>query len=177
MRVLALLTATLLVGCALPPRHGETLWVTVAHIYGPEDLQKSWNAALAARVKGVGLSDRDIADGRLIRVACGLVTDTTWNSYAYLPPGVSVQRNEVLELRIEDPADGRKLGWNPIVGRVERFKFPGSSRAYAYVPDWKERGLDTNFERIPLGPEQESRYVIWHREYVVKCRQDDFFHP
>jgi hypothetical protein len=165
--------SAVLVGCAPAPRHAETVWVTVAHVYTPEDLQKSWNTALASQVKGAGLSEREVADGRVLRVACALRTDHTWGSYAYLPPGMSVRKNEVLELRIEDPTDDSRFGWNPVVGRVERFEFPGSLRAYTYVPDWKERGLPFNFERIALQPEQRGRYEISHSEYIIKCRQGD----
>jgi hypothetical protein len=163
----------LVVGCALPPRHDETVWVAVAYVYTPEDLQKSWNVALASQAKGAGLTDQDVSGGRLLRVACGLWTNSTWGSYAYLPPGMSVRKDEVLELRIEDPTEGSRLGWNPVVGRVERFKFPGSARAHKYVPDWKERGLYVNFERIPLQPEQQGRYETSHSEYIIKCRQGD----
>jgi hypothetical protein len=169
----AVVTAAVLAGCATPPRHAETVWVTVANIYTPEDLQKSWNAGLAAQAKGAGLTEADVATGRLLRVECGLGTDHTWASHAYLPPGMKVGRNEVLELRIEDPTEGSRVGWNPVVGRVERFKFPGSSRAYTYIPDWKERQLPFNYERIPLAPEQRGRYEILHGEYIIKCRQGD----
>jgi hypothetical protein len=172
-RALALLASALVAGCALPPRHTETVWVTVAYIYTPADLEKSWNAAVVSRAKGAGLTDEDIAAGRLLRVACGLGTNDTWGSYAHLPPGMSVRRDEILELRIEDPAEDSRLGWNPVVDRVERFKFPGSARAHKYVPDWKERGLYVNFERIPLQPEQRGRYEIAHSEYIIKCRQGD----
>jgi hypothetical protein len=175
-RYLAGLALALLAGCALPPRHTETVWVTVAHIYAPEDLQKSWNVGLASLAKGAGMSEEDIAAGRLLRVACGLGTDDTWASYAYLPPGMSVRKDEVLVLRIEDSTEGYRLGWNAIVGRVEGFKFPGSSRAQSYVPDWKERGLRVSFERIPLAPEQRGRYEIAHGEYIIKCRQGDWLH-
>ncbi len=173
MRALTLLASTLVVGCALPPRHAETVWVTVAYIYTLEDLRKSWNAAVASRAKGAGLSDEDIAAGHVLRVACGLGTDHTWGSYAYLPPGMRVRKDDVLELQIEDPTEGSMLGWNPVVGPVGRFKFPGSARAYAHVRDWKERGLDTNLERVPLKPEQRGRYELWHSEYIIKCRQGD----
>jgi hypothetical protein len=172
-RALALLALTLVAGCALPPRHAETVWVTVAYIYTPADLERSWHVAVASRVKGAGLTDEDIAAGRLLRVVCGLGPGQTWGSYAHLPPGMSVRRDEVLELRIEDPADESRLGWNPVVGRVERFKFPGASRAYAYVPERKEHELHVDRERIPLASEQRGRYEIAHSEYVIKCRQGD----
>jgi hypothetical protein len=164
--------AAVVAGCALP-RHGEAIWVAVTHVYTPDDLEKSWNVALASQATGAGLTGQDVAEGRVIRVACGLGADHAWASYAHLPPGMSVRKDEILELRIEDRREGAILGWNPVVGRVERLKFAGSSRAYAYVPDWKERGLPFNFERIPLQPEQRGRYEIVHSEYLVKCRQPD----
>jgi hypothetical protein len=168
-----LLTSTLVAGCALPPRHDETIWATVAYVYTPADLEKSWNVAVASRAKGAGLTDQDVAGGRLLRVACGLGTNHTWASYAYLPRGMSVRKDEILEVRIEDPREGSTLGWNPVVGRVERFKFPGASRAYAYVPEPKERGLNVDRERITLAPEQRGRYEVVHSEYIIKCRQGD----
>jgi hypothetical protein len=164
--------AAVLAGCALP-RHGEAVWVTVSHVYTSDDLQKSWNVALASQVKGAGLTEQDVADGRVIRVTCGLGANDTWASYAYLPPGMSVRKDEILELRIEDPREGAILGWNPVVGRVERFKFPGASRAYAYVPERKEHGLNVDREPIPLAPEQRGRYEIAYSEYIIKCRQGD----
>jgi hypothetical protein len=172
-RALALLTSTVIAGCAGSPRHAETVWATVAYIYAPADLEKSWNAGLASLVKGAGLTDQDVAAGRLLRVACGLGTDHAWSSYAYLPPGMTARKDEVLEVRIEDPREGSTLGWNPVVGRVERFKFAGASRAYKYVPERKERGLNVDRERIRLAPEQRGRYEIVYSEYIVKCRQGD----
>lgn len=169
----AVVAGGLLAACAERPRHEEIVWAAAIQVYTPQDLQRSWNAALAARVKGAGLSENDVGAGRLLRVACGLGTDQVWASYAYLPPGMSVRPGDVLEVRIEDPTETRRLGWNTIVGRVERFKFPGSARAYTYVPDWKEQGLDDGFERIPLQPEQRGRYEIAHSEYLIKCRQGD----
>jgi hypothetical protein len=172
-RHLTVLVFVLLAGCAAAPKHTETVWVTAAYVYAPADLEKSWNAGLASLVKGAGLTDQDVAAGRLLRVACGLGTNHTWASYAYLPPGMSVRKDEILELRIEDPREGSNLGWNPVVGRVERFKFPGASRAYAYVPERKERGLNVDRERITLAPEQRGRYEVVHSEYIIKCRQGD----
>jgi hypothetical protein len=171
-RCLALLASALLVGCAEQPRLDETMWVTVARVYTPEDLQKSWNTGLAARVKAAGLSEADVAAGRVLRVACGLGTDDTWVSYAYLPPGMNVHRDEVLELRFDDRSGRAGFGWNPIIGRVEEFRFPGALRAYA----WKERGASADLERTPVEPEQRGRYMVSHGDYVIKCRQDDKFH-
>jgi hypothetical protein len=170
---LALVASALVAGCAQTPRHGETVWATVAYVYTTEDLKRSWNLELAARVKGAGMSEADVAAGRLLRVACGLGPDRSWVSYAYLPPGMTARRDDILEVRIEDPAGDSRIGWNPVVGRVERFKYPGSARAYAYVPASKEQGLRAGFEQIPLSPDQRGRYEVANAEYVIKCRQGD----
>jgi hypothetical protein len=35
----------------------------------------------------------------------------------------------------------------------------------------RERGLRTNFERIPLAPEVRDRYLVVQGSYLVKCRR------
>ena len=37
-------------------------------------------------------------------------------------------------------------------------------------PDWKERGLSSNFERVPLPAAQADRYLVVQGAYLVKCR-------
>ncbi len=160
-----------LTGCASQPRGMETVWVTVVQVYSPEDMQRPWNQALLSRARAVGISEKDIKAGRLLRVACGLGTDYTWGSYGYLPQEGAVRVDEIVRLKVEDPSNDDRLGLNPVLGRVEDFGFPGSTRAYRYLPDWKEKGRFLNFERIPLAPEQEGHYEISHGNYVIKCRQ------
>ncbi|HRA79523.1 MAG TPA: hypothetical protein PK956_12000 [Burkholderiaceae bacterium] len=165
------LSLVALAGCASQPRQAETVWVTVVEVYSPESLRQSWNRPLAARAGAAGLGEADVAAGRLLRVACGLGSDYVWGSYARLPAGMAVRRDEILELRVDDPGTDDRMGLNPVVRRVAEFPFPGSLRAYEFIPDWRERGLSANIERIALAPAQRGRYVISHSYYSIKCRQ------
>lgn len=74
---------------------------------------------------------------------------------------------------VDEPGTDNAMGINPALGPVNTFNWPGSLPAYRYIPEWKERNLSRNFERIPLEPGQQGRYVISHGSYVIKCRQDD----
>ncbi|MDQ9171830.1 hypothetical protein Q8A64_15560 [Oxalobacteraceae bacterium R-40] len=159
-------------GCATQPETSETVWVVVKSVYSADELGQSFNSSAAKRFADAGFNEKDISAGRLLKVACGLGTDYTWGSYAYLPPGVAVKSGDVVRLRIDEPATDDRPGMNPVVDRVERFNYPGSLQAYRYIPDWKERNLFLNFERIPLAREQERRYIISHGAYVIKCRQN-----
>lgn len=161
----------LLSACASQPRSTETIWTTVADVYSKDKLNQSYNAQVLERFRSAGFSEQDIEQGRLIRVACGLGTDYTWGSYAYLPPGLKVKKEDVLQLRVDDPGTDDRMGMNPVLSQVEWFKWPGSLHAYRYISDWKEKNLFLNFERIPLEPEQQGRYVVSHGSYVIKCRQ------
>lgn len=163
----------LLSACASQPRSTETIWITVADVYSKDKLNQSYNAQLRERFRSAGFSEQDIEQGRLIRVACGLGTDYTWGSYAYLPLGMKVKKEDVLRLRIDDPGTDDRMGMNSVLSQVEWFKWPGSLHAYRYIPDWKERNLFLNFERIPLEPGQQGRYVVSHGAYIIKCRQAD----
>lgn len=160
-----------LAGCASQPKMTETIWVTVVQVYTPKDMQQSFNRPVLDRFSQAGHTAADIAAGRMLRVACGLGTDYTWGSYAFLPAGMQAHKDEVLRLRIEEPTTDDRMGLNPVLGRVEEFPFPGNMHAYRYIPDWKERKLFLNFERIPLAPQQEGRYAITHGAYIIKCRQ------
>jgi hypothetical protein len=66
------------------------------------------------------------------------------------------RKDEVVRLPVNEPTTNEKMGVNSAASRVEEFKFPGSLRAHRSIPDWKERGLFLNAERIQLQPEQEG---------------------
>lgn len=168
-RVLALVAAAALAGCAAQPRVADEVWVGVEQVYSAQDLGQPFNKAVRERFAQAGYSAKDIEAGRLLRVACGLGSDYTWGSYAWLPQGMQVQRNDVLRLRVDEPTTDDRMGLNPVVGPVPGLR--GSSSAYRFIPDWKERNLSRNIEQIPLPRAQEGRYVISHSSYVIKCRQ------
>jgi len=166
---LILATAVVLAGCASQPKVADEVWVGVMQVYSTQDFAQPFNKAVRERFAQAGYSGKDIEAGRLLRVACGLGSDYTWGSYAWLPQGMHVQRNDVVRLRVEEPTSDDRMGLNPVVGSVPGLQ--GSSSAYRFIPDWRERNLSRNIEQIPLPPAQQGRYVIAHSSYVIKCRQ------
>jgi hypothetical protein len=157
-------------GCASSPKPSEIIWVSVVDLYTPAELKRDFNRRVADLFEKEGYSAKDIADGRLLRVACGLGTDYTWGSYAVLPEGLQAKKGQVLRLKIDRPGNDQQMGLNPVLGTTE-FRWDGVLPAYRYIPDWKERNLALNFERIPLDAGQQGRYVVSHGSYVIKCRQ------
>ena len=169
---MALIAAILLSGCGTPPKPNEVVWASVAEIYTPEKLARSYNRVLAARAAGEGMNAADIEEGRLVRVGCGVGPDYSWGAYAYAPKGLKLRAEQVVRVAVKDEGTDDRMGWNPILGSVS-FDYRDSMPAYRFIPDWRERGLSRNIERIELEPGQRGRYVIVHSQYLIKCRQDD----
>lgn len=162
-----------LAGCASQPVVSDKVWVSVVHVYASKDMQQSFNKPVMERFAQAGFTEQDVGAGRMLRVACALGTDYAWGSYAYLPAGMQARKDEILQLRVEEATTDDRMGLNPVIGAVDGFPFPGSLHAHRFIPDWKERNLFLNFERIPLKPEQQGRYEIVHSSYLIKCRQPD----
>ena len=163
----------LLGGCGTPPKSGETVWVTVAEVYTPEKLARSYNQRLAAQASAEGMTSADIESGRLVKVGCGIGPDYSWGAYAHAPKGLKLREEQVVRVAVTDVGDDNRMGWNRILGPVENFHYRGSMPAYRFIPDWRERGLSRNIEQIDLEPGQRGRYAIVHSQYLIKCRQDD----
>lgn len=161
-----------LAGCASSPKPQEVIWVSVVDLYTTAELKRDFNRRVADLFEKEGYSAKDVADGRLLRVACGLGTDHTWGSYAYLPADLPVKKGQVLRMRVDRPGNDEWMGVNPVLGSVADFRWEGVLPAYRYISDWKERNLALNFERVPLDPGQQGRYVVSHGSYVIKCRQE-----
>jgi hypothetical protein len=160
--------AAMLAGCAAQPKAADEVWAGVVQVYSAADLAQPFNKDVRERFARAGLGEKDADAGRLLRVACGLGADYAWGSYDWLPPGAQVGRNGVVRLRVDEaPADDR-MGLNRVLAPVPGAW--GSKPAYSFIPDWKERGLSRNIERIPLPPADAGRYVIVHSNYLVKCR-------
>jgi hypothetical protein len=170
---MALMAAFLLGGCGTPPKSNEVVWATVAEIYTPEKLARSYNRALAARAVEEGLNSADIEAGRLVKVGCGIGPDYSWGAYAYAPKGLNLREEQVVRVAVTDVGDDNRMGWNRLLGPVENFGYRGSMPAYRFIPDWRERGLSRNIEQINLEPGQRGRYAIVHSQYLIKCRQGD----
>jgi hypothetical protein len=160
-------------GCASGPRVGRDAWVGVDAVLAARDLSghRGHSARLnldAARLRAAGVDDAAVAAGRVARVSCSPSVDATWSSFAILPPGLALQRGQVVRLRVLEDSDNDRLGLNTVVGGVEP-GLPGSRLAYRAIPDWRERGLSNNFERIALPPGQAGRYRIVQGSYVIAC--------
>jgi len=162
-------TVTALTACGSMPRTGDYVTVNVDYVLTPEIFWLQGNEYTRLKAKEMGLVENDIKSGRIVKVSCGVGSDWPWRSIAYLPTGMHVQEKEILNLRVDNEPEYPNAGWNPIVSRAEKFNFPGSSRAYKFIPDWRERGLAWNFERIPLEPNQRGLFHIVFSEYLIKC--------
>lgn len=167
-RALVLATAALLSGCGTQPRVADEVLAGVVQVYSAQDLAQPFHKAERDRFAAAGFGTNDFEQGRLLRVACGLGSDYTWGSYAWLPEGMHVKRNDVVRLRVDEPTRDDRMALNPVLSVVPGAW--GSASAYRFIPDWRERKLSRNIERIPLPPGQEGRYVISHSSYVIKCR-------
>lgn len=160
-------------GCASGPQLGSDAWVGVDAVLAAGDLggHRGYSARLnldAARLRAAGVDDAAVATGRVALVSCSPSVDATWSSFAILPTGLAVRRGQVLRLRVQEDSHNDRLGLNAVVGGVEP-GLPGSRPAYRAIPDWRERGLANNFERIALPPEQAGRYRIVQGSYVIAC--------
>jgi hypothetical protein len=160
-------------GCGTPPKTGGSVWASVAEVYTPEKLSRSYNQRLAARAAAEGLTNADIEQGRLVKVGCGIGPDYAWGAYAYAPKGLKLREEQVVRVAVKDPGNDDRMGWNPILGVVQGFDYRGSMPAYRFIPDWRERGLNRNIERIDLEPGQQGRYAIVHSQYLIRCRQGE----
>jgi hypothetical protein len=165
----AILVATLLLSaCAWGPAVNDVVSASV-RVLTPADVSRLKPLERQKlQEAGVRLED-DVAAGRLVRVACAVMTDGTWGSLAVLPRGLSVANQDVVQVRVKDRGDNDHDGVNEVLGLVSP-RITSGQRAYRFIPDWRERGLRNNFERIELPREIRDRYLIVHSTYVVKCR-------
>lgn len=152
------------------PEKGEHITVNVDYVFTPEILALQGNEHPRQKAAEAGLGEEDVKMGRIVKVSCGVGSDWPWRSVAHLPAGMIVKEKEILDLRIDEEPEYPTPGWNPIVSRAAEFNFPGASRAYKFIPDWRERGLARNFERIPLEAGQRGLFHIVFSEYLIKCR-------
>jgi hypothetical protein len=171
--ILAAFVVLVLMGCASGPPVGGTAWVGVDAVLTAADLQGHRGHSVrrnldGARLAAAGVTEADIAAGRLLLVSCSPSIDATWSSFAIAPPGVVARRGEVLQLQVREDSGNERLGLNRITGGIE----PGlrdTMPAYRAIPDWRERGLSNNFERLPLPPALQGRYRIVQGSYVIAC--------
>lgn len=161
-----LLPLALLSGCASAPQRGETITVAVnAVLRDPADLVGSERAALAASP----VDPAAMAEGRLLRVNCAVMSDGSWGGLALLPPGDRAGPGQALRLTLQDPGDNSRDGVNRVTDTV-RLPDPHSRRqAYTFVPDWRERGRSSNIDPVPLPEADRGRYLVVQGSYLIRC--------
>lgn len=169
--LLVWLAALTLSGCGSLPRPGDTVTVGVHGPLTSRDLtdRRDVAAALPA-LKAAGIGPAEIAAGRVLRVQCAVTTDGWWDSLAVLPEKFGPVDQRALTLRVLDTGDNDRLAVNVVVQPVEPRLGPGGL-AYRPIPDWRERGLSTNFERQPPAGGPASAYLIVQGSWVVRCRR------
>lgn len=159
-----------LAGCASAPPAGS---VVTAEVWGVVSVQ-DWASGIGLKpaereaLRARGVDDAAVAAGRVVKLHCALMTDGWWESLGVLPPGVVAARGTVLRLRTEDAGNNDRLGVNPVLGVAAGL--PAGQRAYRAVPNWRELGRSSNFERVELAPELRDRYLVVQGGYLVRCR-------
>ena len=162
-----LLASLLLAACASGPAENSVVNAAV-HVLTPADVSRLKPLQLQ-KLKEAGVTREDVSAGRLVRVGCALMSDGTWGSLAVLPRGLAVADRDVVQVRVKDAGDNDYDGVNEVLGPVTP-RLTSGQPAYRFIPDWRERGLRRNIERIELPPEIRHRYFVVHSSYVVKCR-------
>lgn len=162
-----LLAAAVLAGCASMPQRGETVTVAVHSVLRDmATMGRSERAALAASP----VDPAAIAEGRLLRVHCAVMSDGSWGGLALLPPGARAERGQALRLTLQDIGDNDRDGVNRVT-RLDILPDPHSGRqAYTFVPDWRERGRSSNIDPVPLPEADRGRYLVVQGSYVIRCR-------
>jgi hypothetical protein len=161
-------------GCASAPPMGAEVTVGIDRAVAVHQLIRSGYSASfnvnAQRLRDAGLTEADVAAGRLVQVSCSTMTDGWWDSLAVVPAGMTVRPGQVVRMRVIEATTNERVGLNRISGPVVP-ALPNGMLANRFIPDWQSRGLSTNYERVVLPAEQEGRYHIVQGSYKIKCLQ------
>lgn len=169
--LLASLLTLALGGCGSLPRPGEVVSVAANRPLTLRDLGGMHSAAAARpALQAAGMGPAEIAAGRVLRVQCAVTTDGWWDSLAVLPADFGPIDQRALLLRVVDAGDNDRLPVNFVTGRVEPALGQGG-QAYTFIPDWRERGLSRNFERVAPAGGPASDYLVVQGSWVVRCRR------
>ncbi|WBY02982.1 hypothetical protein PE066_05455 [Ramlibacter tataouinensis] len=150
------------------PRQDSVATVQVWKVFG----QESGNALPAkppelAAIRSAGVSDAQLAAGRVVGVHCAVMSDGWWESLAVLPAGVQAGEGTTLRVRVLDPGDNDRLAVSAFVELPEQL--PRGGQAYRFVPNWRELGRRNNFERVELPSQLKDKYLIVQGWYLLKC--------
>jgi hypothetical protein len=159
--------SVLLAGCVSMP--GQNDFVTAAVSPVTERAVALMNTLQKAKLREAGIGPSEVASGRLVRVACAVMADGWWSGFALLPPGLAVNDQDVVQVLVKDPGTNAYEGVNEVVALVSP-RLTSGQQAFQAIPDWRERGLRNNFERIELPQVIRDRYFVVQGSYLVRCK-------
>ncbi len=167
----ASLASALLGACASAPPVQSIATVAVQATVTPEDLVAAHSQAVRVRqaLLAAGISRNEVEAGRVVRVACAMMTDGTWGAVGLLPTGARAANDSVWRMRILDVGDNDRDALNPLVEPVPERKWSGKA-AYVFDPKWREKGRSTNIDRVPLPKGEVDHYHVVFSRYLVRCR-------
>jgi hypothetical protein len=170
--LLTLASASLLLagGCGSLPAPGETVLVASQGTLTQEALQARRDAAaVRPLLQAAGIGPAELAAGRVLRVQCAVMSDGWWDSLAILPADAPQPDGRAMRLRVSDSGTNERIAVNQLLGPAEP-EVRGGGLAYRLIPDWKQRGLSTNYEPVPLPQGQKRHFLVVQGSYMVKCR-------
>jgi hypothetical protein len=163
--------AAWLAGCASAPPVSSVAVVAVMRTVNPGDLEGQHARSQQDRqaLREAGVSDSDLAAGRVVRVACAMMTDGTWGGLAILPPGAQAAPGSVWRLRVAEVGSNDRTAVNALIDPLPGLTWSGKS-AYTFVPNWRELGRWTNIDPVELPKDQRGHYHIVFSQFLVSCR-------
>lgn len=163
-----------LAGCASSPPVGSLTTATVWSVMTPQEWAAKSGLKPAERqaLLRAGVDENVVAAGRVVKLHCAMMTDGWWETLGLVPEGVPVTKNTTLRLRMQDAGDNERMGVNIVLGRAPT-QLPAGQAAYRFLPNWKEQGLSSNYERVKLPAELQGKYEIVQGSYLVKCQQPE----
>lgn len=165
----ALAALALLTGCGSLPTLDSVATVQVWEVFGTEQRGRRLKPSELAGLKAAGVSDADIASGRVVGVHCAVMSDGWWDSLAVLPAGMRASKGMTLRVKVIDSGDNDRLGVSSLVDLPAQL--PSGGQAYRFVPNWREIGRRNNFEQVLLPEDIRGKYLIVQGSYMVKCVQ------
>lgn len=145
--------------------------VAVVRTLTINDLSAADSSAVKAQesLRAAGIGAEAVKAGRVVRVACAMMTDGTWGGLGVLPNGTTAANNTVWRMKVIDTGSDSRDSVNPIVGAVPELDWSGKS-ASTFIPNWRELGRASNVERVELPPSQRGRYSVVFSRFLVDCR-------